>query len=284
MSTLDNTAPFLVLGGTGKTGSRVVKRLAALGHSVRIGSRTGKVPFDWNAPETWAELVEGARAVYITYQPDLAVPGAFEAVKSFVEIALKAGVKRMVLLSGRGEEEAEQVEEMFRNSGADWTIVRASWFAQNFSESFMLEAVNAGEVAMPVGDTREPFIDIDDIADVVTAALTDDRHVGKLYEVTGPRLISFPEAIQTIAAATGRPIRFQQIPAEAYRAGLEGAGVPEEMVSLVLYLFTTILDGRNAHVVDGVREALGREPRSFADYVARTAKTGIWDVPALEAV
>ncbi|WP_323796378.1 NAD(P)H-binding protein [Nisaea sp.] len=276
MNRYDETAPILVLGGTGKTGQRVVRRLIEQGQPVRIGSREAALPFDWDAPETWAPVVEGTRAIYIAYHPDLAVPGALKTVGDFVETALRAGVKRMVLLSGRGEEEAEQTEQMLISSGADWTIVRASWFFQNFSETFLADAINTGEVALPIGDVKEPFIDVEDIADVAAAALTDPAHIGKLYEVTGPELLNFSEAVASIAAASGRPIRYRQIPAADYKAAMEQAGVPEDMISLVLYLFTNVLDGRNANVTDGVSQALGRPPRRFTDYAKRTSLTGIW--------
>lgn len=284
MTAHSDDAPILVLGGTGKTGQRVVKRLIEQGQPVRIGSREAALPFDWEAPETWAPVVEGARAIYIAYHPDLAVPGALETVGAFVETALKAGVRRMVLLSGRGEEEAEQTEKMLMGSGADWTIVRASWFFQNFSETFLADAINTGEVALPIGDVKEPFIDVEDIADVAAAALTDPAHIGKLYEVTGPELLSFSEAVASIAEATGRPIRYRQIPAADYRAAMEQAGVPQDMISLVLYLFITVLDGRNANVTDGVDQALGRPPRRFADYARRAARTGVWSAGTPVAV
>ncbi len=278
MNDREETAPILVLGGTGKTGKRVVKRLIEQGETVRIGSRGAALPFDWDAPETWGPVIAGMRAIYIAYHPDLAVPGALQTVGAFVETALNAGVKRMVLLSGRGEEEAEQTEQMLIASGADWTIVRASWFFQNFSETFLAEALHSGEVALPVGDVKEPFIDVDDIAEIAAAALIDPAHIGKLYEVTGPELLSFSEAVSSIAAATGRPIRYRQIPAADYKAAMEQAGVPEDMISLVLYLFTTVLDGRNANVTDGVRQTFGREPRRFADYARQAARAGVWSV------
>ena len=165
------TKATLVLGGTGKTGRRVAKRLRARGLPVRIGSRSAEPRFDWNDAATWASVLQGVGAVYITYQPDLAVPGAVEAVWSFTKAALEAGVRRMVLLSGRGEEEAQRAEQALQDTGAEWTIVRATWFAQNFSEGFLLDAVLAGEVALPAGDVGEPFVDVDDIADVAVAAL-----------------------------------------------------------------------------------------------------------------
>jgi len=191
MTNMQETRPILVLGGRGKTGRRVARRLEDRGFGVRIGSRAADPRFDWNDADTWASVLQGVGAVYIAYQPDLAVPGAVEAVRSFAEAALAAGVRRMVLLSGRGEEEARRAERALQETDADWTIVRASWFAQNFSESFLLDAVLAGEVALPAGGTREPFIDTEDIADVVVEALSDTSHIARIYEVTGPRLLSF---------------------------------------------------------------------------------------------
>jgi uncharacterized protein YbjT (DUF2867 family) len=273
--------PTLVLGGTGKTGRRVAERLVARGLPVRLGSRSGKPPFDWEDRATWAPALSGVGSVYLTYYPDIAVPGAVDTVRSLVALAVASGVQRLVLLSGRGEDEAERAEEVVQASGVDWTIVRSSWFNQNFSENYLLDAVLAGEVVLPVGDVAEPFIDADDIADVAVAALTEDGHAGRLYEVTGPRLLTFSEAVAEIAAATGREIRYVQVSPEQYASALEAEGVPADFAWLVNYLFTTIMDGRNAQVKDGVQRALGREPRDFSDYAWETAATGVWDAPAL---
>jgi uncharacterized protein YbjT (DUF2867 family) len=263
----------LVLGATGKTGRRVAQRLNKLGMAIRPGSRFAEPRFDWEDRRTWARALDGVGAMYISLPPDLAVPGAVDAVQSLAEQALERGVRRMVLLSGRGEEEALRVEQALQDSGADWTILRASWFAQNFSESFLLDVILSGEVALPVGKVPEPFIDADDIADAAVAALTDDKHIGQIYEVTGPRLLTFREAIEEIAKASDRAIRFQQISPDQYANALKQHGVPEGFVSLLIYLFTNLMDGRNAHVTDGVQRALGRQPNDFADYARATSAT-----------
>lgn len=268
--------PTLVVGGTGKTGRRVAARLAARGLPVRIGSRSAEPPFDWEDEATWAPALRGSRAAYVTFYPDLAVPGAVEAVQRFVEIALEQGVNRLVLLSGRGEPEAERAEQVLQASGAEWTILRSSWFALNFSENYLLEPILAGDVALPAGDVPEPFVDADDIADVAVAALTEDGHAGKLYELTGTRLLTFSEAISEIAAATGREIRFTPVTVDEYAAMLGAAGVPVEFIELLTYLFTEVLDGRNTSLAGGVQQALGRPPRDFADYARETAATGVW--------
>jgi uncharacterized protein YbjT (DUF2867 family) len=267
---------ILVLGATGKTGRRVAERLVAAGHRVRIGSRNATPAFDWDVQATWGPALDGIGAVYVTYQPDLAVPGALETVRSFFDRALAAGVTRIVLLSGRGEIEAEQAEDALKATAADWTILRASWFCQNFSEAFFLDGIRAGELALPVRAVPEPFVDVEDIADVAFAALTQPGHVGRLYELTGPTSLTFAEAVAAIAHGTGRDIAFAEIPADDYRAALFGFGLDETYVELVMYLLRTVLDGRNVQTANGVQQALGRAPRSFADYVRRTAATGIW--------
>lgn len=268
---------ILVLGGTGKTGRRIAEKLNRLGHNVRIGSRSAETPFDWLNRNTWLPVLKDINSVYISYQPDLAVPGAVETVQAFTDMAVSCGVQKLVLLSGRGEEEAERGEQVIKDSGVNWTILRASWFAQNFSESFLLDAVLSGEIALPVADIGEPFIDVDDIADVAVAALTQTGHAGQLYELSGPRLLTFAEIADEIAAASGRPVRFVQTTAQQYEETLKQHGIDEDFMALVMYLLTSVLDGRNAYVTDGVQRALGREPRDFSDYARDTAATGVWD-------
>ncbi len=271
----------LVLGGRGKTGRRVVERLAARGLPTRVGSRSGETPFDWEDPDTWAPALEGVESVYVSYYPDIAIPGAVEVVRSFTELAVRNGVRRLVLLSGRGEEEAQRAEVALREvgdeAGVAWTIVRCAWFNQNFDENYLLEPILAGEMALPSGDVPEPFVDADDIADVAVAALTEDGHAGQLYELTGSRLLTMEEAVGEIAEAAGRDIRFVPVSLEEYEALLAGGQVPAEFVSFLIYLFSTVLDGRNTYLTDGVRRALGREPKDFADYAREVAATGVWD-------
>jgi uncharacterized protein YbjT (DUF2867 family) len=269
---------MLVLGGTGKTGRRVTERLKARNVPVRVGSRNGQPPFEWKDRDTWGPALEGVTAVYITYYPDLTVPGAVEDVAALSAAAVAAGVQRLVLLSGRGEPEAEEAEEVVKASGApSWTILRCSWFAQNFSEDYMAEGVRAGEMALPAGDVPEPFSDAEDIADIAVAALTEDGHAGRLYEITGPRALTFAEAMAEISAATGRDVAFVRVPLEGYAAASREQGVPGEIVDVVTYLFGTVLDGRNAQPADGVRQALGREPRDFTEFARDTAATGVWE-------
>jgi uncharacterized protein YbjT (DUF2867 family) len=273
----------LVLGGTGKTGRRVVERLAARGLPTRVGSRSAEPPFDWENEATWKPALRGVSSVYVTYYPDLAVPGAVAAVRSFADVAIGSGVRRLVLLSGRGEPEAEHAEAAVRHSGADLTILRSTWFMQNFSEDYMLEDVLSGEIRVPAGDMPTPFLDADDIADVAVAALTDDRHVGQLYELTGPRSLTFAEVAAEIAAAAGREVRYVPVSLEQHAAEAAEHGVPPEVIELLTYLFSEVVDGRNAGTTDGVRRALGREAGDFSDYARAAAASGVWNASAANA-
>jgi uncharacterized protein YbjT (DUF2867 family) len=275
--------PIVVLGASGKTGRRIVERLRARGLPVRLGSRSARPAFDWHDPNTWRPALEGASAAYVSYFPDLAAPGASEAVGAVANIAVEAQVERVVLLSGRGEHEAQRSEEELQRSGATWTVVRSSWFAQNFSEAHFREPLLGGELALPAGEVGEPFIDADDIADVAVTALTEDGHAGQLYEVTGPRLLTFAQAVEEIAEASGRELRYARIAIDDFAATLAQDGVPDDEVGLLRYLFTEVLDGRNAHVTDGVQRALGRPPRDFGDFARAAAATGAWDVTGVRA-
>ncbi len=273
------TKPILVIGATGKTGRRVAARLEAGGHAVRHGARHSATPFDWEAPETWASALRGARAAYVTYFPDLAFPGAVEKLESLAETARDSDVEHLVLLSGRGEHHARLGEEVVRNSGVDFTIVRSAWFAQNFSEGYLRDPILAGVLPMPGGDIAEPIIDIDDIADVAAAALTDEAHRGQLYEVTGPRLMTFADMAAELSRATGREVRHMPIGFDAFHANIARSGG-----DFVADVFTAIaretLDGRNAHVTDGVMRALGRPPRDFRDFARQAARAGAWSAAA----
>lgn len=270
----------LVLGGTGKTGRRVADRLKAQGHAVRIGSRSGVPAFDWDNEASWEASLKQVTSAYITYAPDLAIPGATDAIAAFVQKAKRHGVKRLVLLSGRGEAEAQACEKIVQDSGLEWTVVRASWFHQNFSEGAFIDMVLKGAITLPAGTTPEPFVDVDDIADVAVAALTQDVHNGQIYEVTGPRLMTMSDIAADLSKATGRAISYIDVPHDAFVDEIKKSGAPSDVAWMLDYLFSTVLDGRNAHLTDGVQRALGRPPRDFADYARQVARTGVWEAAA----
>lgn len=268
---------FFVAGGTGKTGRRVVERLKAAHHQVRIGSRSQPLPFDWENSATWEAALSGVNAVYITFQPDLAIPGTTDVIEAFTKLASRLGVRRMVLLSGRGEHEAVACEEIVKANAKEWTIVSSSWFHQNFSESFFLDPILSGHVALPRAEALEPFIDADDIADIVVKCLLEETHDHQTYELTGPRLLTFEQAVSEIAHATDRSITFEPLSLDGYAQMLREFQVPEDHIWLINYLFSEVLDGRNASVTNDVEKILGRKAKDFSQYVAETAKTGVWN-------
>lgn len=277
MSDINSVRPIVIIGKNAKTGVRVNKRLCELGIETRQVSRSADTYFDWGARSSWPTALAGARSAYVTYQPDLAVPNAEGDISAFVEVAKAQGVEHIVLLSGRGEEGAEKAERILIDSGLDWNIVRASWFAQNFSESFMAQGILEGELVLPAGDTPEPFIDTDDIAEVAVAALVDPSKRNRLYEVTGPELMTFQDCVDEISKQLGKEIKFTSVSIEAYLGILESQNLPEDYQWLLNELFTVVFDGRNSNLTHGVEEATGRKPTKFADYVSKTIAAGYWD-------
>jgi uncharacterized protein YbjT (DUF2867 family) len=271
-----NEAPTLVVGATGKTGRRVAERLRHRGIAVREGSRNGTPRFDWEDQTTWGPVVEGARAAYIAYHPDLAAPGAPEKVRAFADVAIDRGVKKLVLLSGRGEAEAQRAEQEVLATGADVTVVRCAWFMQNFSEDFMRQTVMDGQIILPGGDGSEPFVDADDIADVAVTALTEDGHQGQIYELTSPRLYTLTDVAAELSRVTGRTIDYVPVTVEEYAAGAEANGVPPELVKFLTYLFGQVF-GTNAYVTDGVQRALGRPARDLSTFAEQAAAAGAWE-------
>jgi uncharacterized protein YbjT (DUF2867 family) len=276
-----NEKTTLIVGGNGKTGKRVAERLGRLGRATRLASRRSPTRFDWADPGTWEEALRDVGSVYLTFAPDLAMPGASDLIRAFSEQAAASGVENIVLLSGRGEPQVLPSEQAVRESGARFTIIRAALFAQNFSEGHFADQVRSGVFAFPGGDCAEPFLDIEDIADVAVAALTDSRHSGQIYELTGPRLLTFHEALAEISAAAGRTVSYVPISKTEYRAALL-PHLPAEEVYFLTDLFEALFDGHNSHIANGVELALGRKARDFSDFTRDAAASGTWRALAAE--
>ncbi len=269
---------ILVLGATGKTGKRVAEKLQKKGMVVRAGSRNGNPPFDWDHPENWNTVLDGVQKVYITYYPDFVTPGAMEKIQRFVDTAKKSGTQQLVFLSGRGADKAEEAEGIMIDSGLPWTVVRSSWFMQNFSEFFFLDNILAGYFVVPEHKALEPFVDLDDLADVVVEALIDDKHNGKIYELTGPELLSFNDTTRMISETINRPVVYEEVSMDGYTKILRDYQVPENIIWLMKHLFTEELDGRNESLTQDIEDVIGRKPTTFREYVVKTDQTGVWNI------
>ncbi len=277
-----NNSPILIVGKNAKTGWRVDRLLQAQGIPTRAVSRSTTPAFDWEDQGTWRAALEGTRSAYITFHPDLAIPTAEQTIKDFVALAAELGLEHLVLLSGRGEDGARRAEIALEQGGLDWNIVRANWFMQNFSENFMIEGILNGELALPAGDIREPFIDVDDIAEVAVATLTRPELRNRVFEVSGPRAMTFAECIAAISAATGYPVEYRQIPVDEFIDSLRSQGLPDPLLWLMRELFTVVFDGRNSEPTPGVEEALGRPATDFDEYIRKVMASGAWNRSGLQ--
>lgn len=273
-----------VIGATGKTGRRVVDTLNQLNITTRPLSRQSTPAFDWAQPEHWPQALQGVDSIYITYHPDLALPQAKDDIAQLIAVAKTQGVKHLVLLSGRGEDGAQQAEQQVIHSGLTWNIIRASWFMQNFSESFMLDGILTGELVLPHPKASEPFIDIDDIAEIAVAALTNPELCNQLFEVTGPELLSFEQCVARISQHLNRPVALQTIALGDYIAAAEQQpNLPEGFAWLINELFSQVLDGRNEFTTNTIEQVLGRPATSFNQYLTKTMTTGVWHLATEES-
>ena len=269
-------SPILIIGKNAKTGMRVERRLQAQGYKTRAVSRSTSPAFDWEDPSTWREALEGAESAYVTFYPDLAIPTAEQTIRDFIAMAAETSLRHVVLLSGRGETGAECAEAVLQASSLDWNVIRANWFMQNFSEGFMIEGILNGELMLPAGDIHEPFVDVDDIADVAVAALTRPELRNQLFEVSGPRALTFAQCAAEISEAVGYPVNYTQISIEDFTQALRDQGTPEDMLWLMHELFTVVFDGRNSKPTPGIEDALGRPATDFNEYVGKVMATGAW--------
>ncbi len=277
-----NNSPILIVGKNAKTGWRVDRLLQAQGIPTRAVSRSTTPAFDWEDQGTWRAALEGTRSAYITFHPDLAIPSAEQTIKDFVALAAELGLEHLVLLSGRGEDGARRAEIALEQGGLDWNIVRANWFMQNFSENFMIEGILGGELALPAGDIREPFVDVDDIAEVAVATLTRPELRNRVFTVSGPHAMTFAECVAAMSAATGYPIEYRQIPVDEFIDSLRAQGLPDPLLWLMRELFTVVFDGRNSEPTSGVEEALGRPATGFDEYIRKVMASGAWDRSGLQ--
>ena len=271
-----NNRPVLVLGATGKTGSRVAATLQKQGIGVRTAGRHDtEVLFDWDDPTTHAAALDGIGAVYLL-SPVMRTDYA-PIVSKFLDEAERAGVGHVTYLSayGMGHAPAEvpirAVElDLLSRSALTHSFVRPAWFMQNFSESFLIPMNDA--IAVPNGDGAEAFVDTDDIAAVAAETLAAPAaHAGKSYAPTGPEALTVGQAAEIISAAVGRTITYIPIDQDAWIAAMLGAGVPEDYAAILRMLTSTVASGNGSRPNSDVQTVTGRPAISFAEFAAKAA-------------
>jgi uncharacterized protein YbjT (DUF2867 family) len=266
----------LILGATGKTGSRVAGRLFAHGASVRTAARSGAdVHFDWDNQATWEEALSGATGLYLV-SPVLRIDFA-ELVGQFLDQAERAGIRHVTYLSAYGMEHApaevalRAVElDLAARSSLASTVIRPAWFMEDFSETF-LQPVN-DEIVVPAGDGAEAFVSVEDIAAVAAVTLTGpEKHAGRAYAPTGPQALTMAKAAEMISAAAGRTITYRDIDREEWIAAMVSSGVPAEYAQVLRPLTATLATGNGARPNSDVLDVTGTAPVTFAEFAAKTA-------------
>lgn len=268
---METTKPILVVGGTGTTGRRVASRLKDQGYNVRIGARGAPVPFDWEQRSTWPGALDGVERVYLAH-PDMTSSDAAQQISAFARLAVESGARRLVVLTGRDNPILAGIEAAIVSSSADWTLLRPAWFNQNFSEGFLRPMVMGGEIALPVGEGKEAFIDADDIAEVAVASLLNPQHIGRALELSGPRLLSFADVADIISATTGHAVRYTAVPQPEFRQMLREHGMPESLADG----YAEIESSKNATVTHDIEDVLGRKARDFVEFAAQAHAAKAW--------
>lgn len=271
-----STSTVLVTGATGRSGRRVDHLLRARCVPTRPGSRSAPQPFDWHDRTTWPANLDGCTAAYLCYSPDLAFPGVDAIIAEFTAAAVERGIRRLVLLSGRGEAGARACEDIVLNAPVAATVVRCAWFQENFSEHFLRDGVLTGRIAMPAGAVTEPFVSLDDVAEIAVRALTTGGFDGRVVELTGPESIGFERAATILSAALGREIAYQPVDGATFVSEAVAAGLDRSDAESLGALVTDVLDGRNQATTDTVGRVLGRPATTFEQYARRAAAAGAW--------
>ena len=274
----------LVLGGTGRTGSLVARRLAERGRSARTAARHGAdLPFDWDNPATHGPALAGVDRIYLV-TPVLRVTYA-SLVSEFLDLAEAAAVRHVTDLSAYGSDQAPpevdiravELDLMSRQAFTS-SVLRPAWVMQNFSDEHL--PVVADTITVPTARGAEAFVDAADVAAVAVETLLDpDAHAGAAYAPTGPEALTVAEVVDIIARVVGRPLRHNDIDRGAWVAGAVAAGVvPADYAVMLNWLTETIASGHGSRPNDDVRRVTGSPPASFADFARRNVHA--WAVPA----
>jgi len=260
----------LVIGGTGKTGSAVVRGLRARGVMTSIASRTANGPdrvrFDWADPSSHAAALHEAEAIYLVAPALVRDPSLW--MVPFIERAIARGTRRFVLLSSSAIDEHAPgmgaVHAALAARAPEWTVLRPSWFMQNFSDPQHALGRSIREertIISATGDGRLGFIDAEDIAAVAVATLLEPANAALV--LTGPEALSYAEAAAILSRVIGEPVVHHALTSEAWQARMIAGGMPADYAALLGALEQAIADGAEDRVTDEVLRRTGRPPRSL---------------------
>jgi uncharacterized protein YbjT (DUF2867 family) len=269
------TAPVLVIGGTGTTGSRVAIALRARDFPARVASRRvapGRVRFDWADPRTHSPALDGVRGVYLVAPVGVADPAPL--VAPFLDVAREHGVRRVVLLSSSAVPEGApglgELHRMVREGVPEPTVLRPSWFMQNLlgDHPHARSARTDGEIVTATGSGRVGFVDAGDIAAVAVHALVDGVPRTGEYLLTGPEALGYDDVAGVLSEITGRPVRHRSASVAELTARLVAAGYPPDFSAMLAALDADIARGTEDRITSAVQDVTGRPPRSFREVVA----------------
>lgn len=271
------SAVVLVGGATGTTGSRVAERLRQHGIDVRPASRSrrdGFTRFDWYDPESWEDAVRGVDAMYLV--APIGNPDPAPIVRPFLEGAVAAGLRRVVLLSSSGVEPSRDglgaLHQLVVDIVPEWAVLRPSWFMQNFVGDLPAAVgVRAGRLTTATGGGRVGFVDADDIAAVATELLIAEQAPQAEFLLTGPETLSYADVAGLAADFRGLPVEVEHISPADLTQRLSAAGIPAEFAAVLAALDVAISEGAEDRVTDVVERVTGRPPRPLRDVFATHA-------------
>lgn len=266
----------LVLGGTGQTGALVAGGLRERGVQVRTASRSPSdgdhAVFDWERPETHDAALRDVDAVYLMAPAVSGDPS--HLMVPFIDRALSRGVKSFVLLSSSAIEEGPTglgaVHAALRARAPGWTVLRPSWFMQNFFDSrhhLARGLARDGRMVTATGQGRVGFIDVADIAAVAVEALL--KPLNSAPVLTGPEALSYDDIAAVLSAAQGRPLEHRAVTVDEARASMVAAGIPDAYAAMLAGMEDAIARGAEDRTTDAVLRLTGRPPRAFRDVAAR---------------
>ena len=270
---------------TGQIGSVAARTLAARGVAVRGGSRDPQrvtidgvqpVRFDFADPSTFGPALDGVTSVFVVAPPGFA--DVFSIVEPFMRTAVERNL-RIVTMTASGVEYAPEspmrrLELLAERTTGGWAHLRPTWFSQNFQTFWLPGIVAAGTIAVPAADARTAFVDTRDIGDVAAAVLADPSISGQALTVTGAQALTYAEAADILAQASGRSVVYTPIDDASFEQGLVSYGVPADYAQLLVILFQAVRAGGAATVTQTVEQLLGRAPRSLQQYAAEHAS--VW--------